>query len=164
MNHIAGVLAVAVISVTIGALEGCASSPPRGFGKGPDCIVIDRGFLHGIPDYPRFDDVDPHCDELIYLARNGDAEAIAAILRFISSGHLPDQIIDDLLGAPVEWITQNAMWTCLPRLSAERQVTVLRYYNALSGAPCHHLIDWDTDRDAYLAEHPEVRAVYASTP
>jgi hypothetical protein len=138
-------------------------------------ISIDRRWVTALGDHPAYADLGGRYDELMYLARIGDPDAIGVIIRLATSDRMRDYggpRIHDLLAAACSDGNEGTFWAYLPQLPAERQARAILVYGWLNSLIAHpegdpatriavfSIVDWETDRDAYFAQHPEVRRRY----
>lgn len=140
-----------------------------------DQIEIDRSFLGtlvNIPvDRPLSEDEESlygtlawdHELELKYLAAKGDPAAVRSVVRIIARGGAPggccctsgafDACVFEAGAAPEFWVT-------LASLDTRRQLTVLFAGDANPYSELNATTTWPDDRDAFLAQHPDLRQAY----
>ena len=148
--------------VMSGALVLCANTACSARHMRP--YVIDRNFLLTCPPEPNAEWANVHYHELLFLCQKGDSDAVRCALLYFGSPHA------DVIGCAchdyrqelaqaarlLAWEDDAAFWQALKSLSPQTQARVLRYLDSTK------LVDWDSDRNDYLAEHTPVRAIYVT--
>jgi hypothetical protein len=141
--------------------------------SGRDAVVVERSFLRACPEHATDQDLAGRYAALRYLAESGDADAVLVVMKFVSSdarqediatSECPFHSTEDLAVAAYHGGADGLFWDCLPRFSAPRQARLIAHYTYLHGrtdshgAAIHSMVDFEGDRDAYLASHPTTLA------
>lgn len=141
--------------------------------SGRDAVVIERSFLRAWPEHATDPDLAGRYAALRYLAESGDADAVLAVMKFVSSdarqhatatSECPCHSTEDLAVAAYHGGVDGLFWGCLPRFTAPRQARLIAHYTYLHsrtdshGTAIHSMVDFEGDRDAYLAAHPATLA------
>ena len=142
-----------------------------GSGCGRSTVSIDRSFLGRFPENPTEADLSGRYDALRYLVATGDRDAVRAVLRYVTSDARVNELAaagcpchndEDLVSAAYDESLDGLFWTTLPALPPVRQARAIVHVDFLSqredsgGMSLHPMVDYEGDRDAYLAAHPEV--------
>ena len=123
-------------------------------------VVIDTSFLGSVDSDPDETWVFRHFAELQYLALKDHRAAVGCIIRAVASDRASwTECVDDDLRI----LTRDAygvgdsrrFWLEMSKLSAAKQAKAIFF--------CDHvqLVDWATERDAYLDDDAKVKAAYA---
>ncbi len=105
--------------------------------------------------------LDENFDELVYLVSKGDKKAVEVAVRTIGLGVGGDVVAYDepLIMAAYEKTDSQQFFESLSKNDNEAQLRVL--------VLCDHLwyerqklVDWDGERDDYLAKNNELRELY----